>query len=79
MTENQILEKINSCFSKVFDEEFEFSKELSRENFGNWDSMHHITLLVEIEKTFGFRFDGATASVLTSVDNILTEIQSRLN
>jgi acyl carrier protein len=79
MNEDQILEKINTCFTKVFDEEFHFSKELSRENFGYWDSMHHITLLVEIEKTFGFRFDGATAAVLTSVDNILTEIQSRLN
>jgi acyl carrier protein len=79
MNEEQILEKVRTCFTKVFDEEFHFSKELSRESFSYWDSMHHITLLVEIEKVFGFRFDGATASVLTSVDNILTEINSRIN
>ena len=79
MNEDQMMQKIHTCFSTVFSEEFKFSKELSRENFSDWDSMHHITLLVEIEKTFGFRFDGATAAVLTSVDNILTEIKTRLS
>jgi acyl carrier protein len=79
MNEDQILEKIKTCFNSVFFDDFNFSKELSRENFEHWDSMHHISLLVEIEKTFGFRFDGATVSVLTSVDNILTEIKMRLN
>ena len=79
MNENQILEKINQCFNKVFSEEFSFSKELSRDTFGYWDSMHHITLLIEIEKLFGIRFDGATAAVMNSVDNILTEIKSRID
>jgi acyl carrier protein len=79
MNEDQMMQKIHTCFSAVFSEDFTFSKELSRDNFSDWDSMHHITLLVEIEKSFGFRFDGATAAVMTSVDNILTEIKSRLN
>jgi acyl carrier protein len=78
MNHEEILTKIEDCFQNVFTDEFNFSNELSRENFEQWDSMHHINLLVELERSFGFRFDGATATVLTSVDNILTEVAERL-
>lgn len=79
MNEEQILEKINGCFGTVFTDDFSFSKELARENFEQWDSMHHINLMVELERAFGIRFDGAAATVLTSVDNILTEVKERIN
>ena len=78
MNHEEILTKIEDCFQNVFTDEFNFSNELSRENFEQWDSMHHINLLVELERSFGFRFDGATATVFTSVDNILTEVAERL-
>ena len=79
MNETQILEKINGVFTNVFTDEFTFNKELARENFAQWDSMHHINLLVELEREFGIRFDGAAATVLTSVDNIVSEVSERLN
>jgi acyl carrier protein len=78
MNQEEILKKVQECFQSVFTDEFNFSNELSRENFSQWDSLHHINLLVELERSFGFRFDGATATVLTSVDNITTEVSARL-
>lgn len=79
MNDQEVLQKIETCFSSVFTETFDFNSELKRENFSQWDSLHHIKLLVELEKTFGVRFDGAAATVLTSVDNILAEVKERLN
>jgi acyl carrier protein len=79
MNQEEIVKKIAECFESVFTDEFSFSNELSRDNFEQWDSLHHINLLVELERSFGFRFDGATATVLTSVDNITTEVTARLN
>jgi acyl carrier protein len=79
MNQEEISKKAEECFQSLFTNEFTFSTELHRENFADWDSLHHIQLLVELEKCFGFRFDGATATVLTSVDNITTEVSARLN
>ena len=79
MNQEEILKKVEQCFESVFTEEFSFSNELNRDNFEQWDSLHHINLLVELERSFGFRFDGATATVLTSVDNITAEVSARLN
>jgi acyl carrier protein len=79
MNQEEILKKVEECFDSVFTDEFSFSMELSRESFEQWDSLHHINLLVELERCFNFRFDGATATVLTSVDNIATEVSARLN
>jgi acyl carrier protein len=79
MNQEEILKKIEECFESVFTDEFTFSKELNRDNLEQWDSLHHINLLVELERSFGFRFDGATATILTSVDNITSEVTTRLN
>lgn len=78
MNDQEILGKIESCFKNVFTEEFSFSPELSRTNFVHWDSLHHINLLVELERNFGVRFDGASATVMTSVENIVEELKQKL-
>jgi acyl carrier protein len=79
MNQDEISQKIEECFQSVFTEEFSFSQELSRDNLEQWDSLHHINLLVELERSFGFRFDGATATILTSVENITSEVTTRLS
>jgi acyl carrier protein len=57
MTRNEIMEKITEVFRDVFeDENIVLTDETTAEDIDDWDSLTHITLICEIEKAFGFKF-----------------------
>ncbi len=43
-----------------------------------WDSMNHITLVVEIESRFGIRFQTAEIEELKNVGELVQTIQAKL-
>ena len=56
MTRQEIFEKLNEVFSDVFDEDITVTAETTSADIEEWDSLTHITLISEVEDTFGMRF-----------------------
>lgn len=56
MTRQEIFEKLNEVFSDVFDEETTVTAETTADDIEEWDSLTHITLISEVEDTFGMKF-----------------------
>ena len=56
MTRQEIFEKLNQVFSDVFDEEITVTPETTSSDIEEWDSLTHITLISEVEETFGVKF-----------------------
>lgn len=56
MTRQEIFEKLNEVFSDVFDEEITVTPETTADDIEEWDSLTHITLISEVEDTFGMKF-----------------------
>ncbi|MBO4321669.1 MAG: acyl carrier protein [Clostridia bacterium] len=56
-TEARIINKLNDIFRFVFDDEsIEVSRKTSSADIEAWDSLTHITLISEVEDTFGMKF-----------------------
>lgn len=43
----------------------------------NWDSLHHLTLIMQLEQAFGFQFDMEEIGSLDSVEKILAAVEKR--
>lgn len=56
MTRQEIFEKLNEVFSDVFDEEITVTPETTSSDIEEWDSLTHITLISEVEESFGVKF-----------------------
>lgn len=56
MTRQEIFEKLNEVFSDVFDEDITVTAETTSADIADWDSLTHITLISEVEDTFGIKF-----------------------
>ena len=56
MTRQEIFEKLNEVFSDVFDEDITVTPETTSADIEEWDSLTHITLISEVEDTFGMKF-----------------------
>ena len=56
MTRQEIFEKLNEVFSDVFDEDITVTPETTSADIDEWDSLTHITLISEVEDTFGIKF-----------------------
>ncbi len=56
MTRQEIFEKLNEVFSDVFDEELTVTDATTAADVEDWDSLTHITLIAEVEDTFGVKF-----------------------
>ena len=56
MTRQEIFNKLNEVFSDVFDEEIVVTEQMTSADIADWDSLMHITLISEVEDTFGMKF-----------------------
>lgn len=56
MTRQEIFEKLNEVFYDVFAEEIVVKDETTTADIEDWDSLTHITLISEVEDTFGIKF-----------------------
>jgi acyl carrier protein len=61
-------ERLNSIFRDVFDDPvLEINDNLSRSNFGKWDSLEQVKLVIAIEEEFGVKFTTDEVSSIRSV------------
>ena len=67
-----MLDTLTAVFRDVFeDEELEISRETTATDIPDWDSLRHVTLMLNVEKTFGVRFSSAEIANLKDVGELL--------
>ncbi len=66
-----ILTHLNDIFQDVFeDDELEVSRETTAHDVEGWDSLMHVTLIVNVEKAFGVKFSSSEISALKKVGDL---------
>lgn len=56
MNSNEIFEKLQSVFDKVFVDEVKVTPDLAAKDVDEWDSLRHVSLILSIEEEFHIRF-----------------------
>jgi acyl carrier protein len=75
---NAIYERLNNVFKDVFDDEsISVSDSTTAKDIGEWDSLNHITLIVAVEKEFGFKFKMGEVVKLHNVGEMADIIAER--
>jgi acyl carrier protein len=80
MTRDEILTKLTGIFRDLFDDPTIVLKpETTANDIEEWDSMNHITLVVEAEQRFGIRFQTAELEKLKDIGEFVDVISRKLN
>jgi acyl carrier protein len=70
------LERVNEVFRDVFDnEELVVSPETTAKDVEGWDSLMHVTLIVNVEKAFQIRFTSSEVAALKNVGELVHLIE----
>jgi acyl carrier protein len=73
------LPRLNEVFQDVFnDEEISINRATTAADIEGWDSLMHVTLLINIEKAFGVKFTSSEVARLSSVGDLLDLIATKL-
>jgi acyl carrier protein len=70
--------RIATVFARVFGARTPFAVSLSRVDEPRWNSLKHMEFLLGLEKEFGIRFDGADATDMTSIAEVVDRVGSKL-
>ena len=71
-----IKEKKKKIMTEVFQIESSLvNDKISQKNTGQWDSLNHLNLIVEIEEEFDVSFTPEQIGSMTSLERILDEIE----
>jgi acyl carrier protein len=75
---NATMEKINEVFRSVFDDDdLTVGRETTAADVEGWDSVMHVTLLINMEKAFGMKFSSSAVAGLKSVGDLADLIDAR--
>lgn len=75
-----ILPQINDIFQDVFeDDDLEINRDTTAHDVEGWDSLMHVTLIVNVEKVFGVKFSSSEISALKKVGDLEDLINSHQN
>ena len=79
MQADPIQQKIQTVFRDVLGiESLEIRSEMTSDDFIEWDSMAHIRLIIEIEKTFNVNITTAEIAQFDNVGQLVSLIQNKL-
>ena len=71
-----VLEQVQGIFQDVFDDdELEVTVETTAADVEEWDSLMHVTLILEIESAFQIRFSSGDVANLQSVGDLCALIE----
>lgn len=66
------LERLNEVFREVFDnEDLSLNSATTAKDIEGWDSLMHVTLIVNVEKAFGVRFSSSEVASLKNVGELV--------
>ena len=68
---------LQEMFRQVFDDDgLVISRETSRRDVADWDSVAHVKLVLSLEEEFGIRFSEDEVSSLQTVGDFLASIEA---
>ena len=71
--------ELQDIFRSVLEnKELVITHEMSAKDHKKWDSLSHITLIVEVEKHFKIRFKNAQIATLKNVGDLVNLIEKKL-
>ncbi|HSH67567.1 MAG TPA: acyl carrier protein [Bacteroidia bacterium] len=72
MERNEIIEKIKTILVTILKHEnFEMKDELSAADVAGWDSLTHMVIITEIEKSFQVKFKLKELNKLNNLGNLI--------
>jgi acyl carrier protein len=75
---DECLDRLNEVFRDVFlDDDLVVSRETTAQDVVGWDSLMHVTLIVNVEKAFGVRFRSSEVAGLKNVGDLADLIRAR--
>jgi acyl carrier protein len=75
---NDTLGRLNGVFQQVFDDdELDVTPETTAREVEGWDSLMHVTLLINVEKAFGVKFSSSDVASLKSVGDLCNLIEAK--
>jgi acyl carrier protein len=73
-----IYSELNEIFADLFDDDsIALTPETTADQVEQWDSLHHITLMVAIESRFGIKFKTAELEGLRNVGHLVEMIERK--
>lgn len=80
MEENEIIGKIRKILvSELKHENFEIHDGLSATDVEGWDSLSHMAIIAEIEKSFGVKFKLKELNKLNNMGNLITLLDAKID
>ena len=78
MTMDAMLDQLQSVFRDVFeDDELTINRQSSADNVEGWDSLMHVSLMINVERVFGVKFSTTQVASLKNVGELMDLIESR--
>jgi acyl carrier protein len=72
------LERLNQVFRDVFDDdELNITRQTTAKDVEGWDSLMHVTLVVNVERAFKLKFSSSEVAALQTVGELLDLINAR--
>ena len=73
------LSRLTDVFQDVFDnDELELTRETTATDVENWDSLMHVTLIIDVEKEFKVRFSSSEIAALKTVGELVDLVDSKI-
>lgn len=80
MERNEIIAKLRTVLVNILKHEnFEMKDELSAADVAGWDSLTHMVIITEIEKSFQVKFKLKELNKLNNLGNLIELIQSKIS
>lgn len=74
----EIKTNLKAIFSKVFQaHDIEITESLTADQVNKWDSLSHLTMIAEVESTFGIKFKLKELVGMKNVGDMITLIQEK--
>ena len=75
---NATMDKINDVFRNVFDDdELTVTRQTTASNVEGWDSVMHVTLLINVEKAFGVKLSSSAVGGMKTVGDLVDLIEAQ--
>jgi acyl carrier protein len=72
------MERLNQIFRDVFDDdELNITRQTTAKDVEGWDSLMHVTLVVNVERAFKLKFSSSEVAALQTVGELLDLINAR--
>jgi acyl carrier protein len=80
MERNEIIEKLQDIFNKVFPgRNLIVGDVLHSNDVPEWDSLHHLDLILEIEEVFGVKFNVRDVLGMQTTEEMIDILKKKLN